>query len=386
MHPVLRVARRELRRMACRPIYWFCMAAAPIFCFLFFTSLMSAGLPTDLPLGLVDNDDTPTTRELARSLDAFQMTAITTRYASVTEARKAVQRGDVYGFYYIPEGTTRKAQRQAMPTVSFYTNYSYLVAGSLVYRDMRTMSELASGAAARTVLYAKGATDRQAMAWLQPIVTDTHAIGNPWLNYNVYLSNTILPGLLMLFIFMVTVFSIGEEVKRGTEREWLAQAGGSMTRALAGKLLPQTAIFLTLGLALIAVLYGYLHFPCNSGPADMCIVMFLGIAAAQGLGVFMYAMLPSLRLGLSFASLWGIISFSICGMSFPVPAKHPVLQGLAFMYPQRHYFLLYVYCALDGHSLPIAWPYVVGLLIFAALPVLLMKRLKRVILTVPYTP
>ena len=56
------------------------------------------------------------------------------------------------------------------------------MAGSLLYRDMRTMSELASGAASRTVLYAKGATERQAMAFLQPIVIDSHAINNPWLN------------------------------------------------------------------------------------------------------------------------------------------------------------------------------------------------------------
>ena len=182
MPTILKIARRELRRMASKPIYWFCMIAAPLFCFVFFTSLMAEGLPTDMPLGLVDNDNTTTSRSLARNLDAFEMTSIKEQYANVTEAREAVQRGDIYGFYYIPKGTTRKAQRQELPVVSFYTNYSYLVAGSLLYRDMRTMSELASGAASRTVLYAKGATERQAMAFLQPIVIDSHAINNPWLN------------------------------------------------------------------------------------------------------------------------------------------------------------------------------------------------------------
>lgn len=386
MPTILKIARRELRRMASKPIYWFCMIAALLFCFVFFTSLMAEGLPTDMPLGLVDNDNTTTSRSLARNLDAFEMTSIKEQYANVTEAREAVQRGDIYGFYYIPKGTTRKAQRQELPVVSFYTNYSYLVAGSLLYRDMRTMSELASGAASRTVLYAKGATERQAMAFLQPIVIDSHAINNPWLNYNVYLSNVILPGLLMLFIFMVTVFSIGTEVKYNTVHDWLIMARGSMFHALAGKLLPQTLIFFLIGIAFAIGLYGVLHFPCHCGLPTMLLVMFLGIIGAQGLGVFMFAMLPTLRLSLSFASLWGVISFSICGMSYPVMAMHPTLQGLSLLFPLRHYFLLYVNCALDGYPLMNAAPYVVGLLLFAMLPLLLLRRLKKMLLVVPYIP
>lgn len=386
MPTILKIARRELRRMASKPIYWFCMIAAPLFCFVFFTSLMAEGLPTDMPLGLVDNDNTTTSRSLARNLDAFEMTSIKEQYANVTEAREAVQRGDIYGFYYIPKGTTRKAQRQELPVVSFYTNYSYLVAGSLLYRDMRTMSELASGAASRTVLYAKGATERQAMAFLQPIVIDSHAINNPWLNYNVYLSNVILPGLLMLFIFMVTVFSIGTEVKYNTVHDWLIMARGSMFHALAGKLLPQTLIFFLIGIAFAIGLYGVLHFPCHCGLPTMLLVIFLGIIGAQGLGVFMFAMLPTLRMSLSFASLWGVISFSICGMSYPVMAMHPTLQGLSLLFPLRHYFLLYVNCALDGYPLMNAAPYVVGLLLFAMLPLLLLRRLKNMLLVVPYIP
>lgn len=386
MPTILKIARRELRRMASKPIYWFCMIAAPLFCFVFFTSLMAEGLPTDMPLGLVDNDNTTTSRSLARNLDAFEMTSIKEQYANVTEAREAVQRGDIYGFYYIPKGTTRKAQRQELPVVSFYTNYSYLVAGSLLYRDMRTMSELASGAASRTVLYAKGATERQAMAFLQPIVIDSHAINNPWLNYNVYLSNVILPGLLMLFIFMVTVFSIGTEVKYNTVHDWLIMARGSMFHALAGKLLPQTLIFFLIGIAFAIGLYGVLHFPCHCGLPTILLVMFLGIIGAQGLGVFMFAMLPTLRMSLSFASLWGVISFSICGMSYPVMAMHPTLQGLSLLFPLRHYFLLYVNCALDGYPLMNAAPYVVGLLLFAMLPLLLLRRLKKMLLVVPYIP
>ncbi len=377
---------RELRRLAVQPIYWFCMVIAPLFCYFFFTSLMHEGLPENLPLGVVDEDHTVTSRNLVRNLDAFQMTDVVKTYSNVTEARKAVQQGHIYGFYLIPQGTTSEAQSQRLPTISFYTNYSYLVAGSLLYRDMRTMSELASGAASRTVLYAKGATERQAMAYLQPVVIDMHAVGNPWLNYNVYLSNVIIPGMLGLFIFMITVYGLGTELKFNTADELMQRSGGSVIVAVTGKLIPQLLVFLLSGTLYVLYLYAYLHFPCHCGLARMWCIMALFVMACQGMGVFMFTMFPTLRLGLSFASLWGVISFSISGMSFPVMAMHPILQGIANLFPLRHYFLLYVNSALDGYPLANAWPFVLALLAFALLPWPCMFRLKKVLTTYRYEP
>ena len=384
--PWWRLWTREWCRLAKQPIYLFCMVLAPLFCYLFFTSLMKSGLPENLPMGLVDEDHTTTTRNLARNLDAFQMSDLTKEYANVSDARRAVQRGEIYGFYLIPHGTTKQAQLQRVPTVSFYTNYSYLVAGSLLYRDMRMMSELASGAASRTVLYAKGATTRQAMAYLQPVVIDMHAVGNPWLNYNVYLSNIIIPGLLGLFIFMTTVYSLGTELKFNTADELMDLSNNSIVVALTSKLIPQTLVFLLMGTVYVLLLYGYLHFPCNCGIPRMWSVMALFVMACQGMGVFMFTMLPTLRMGLSFASLWGVISFSISGMSFPVMAMHPILQGLSYLFPLRLYYLLYVNSALDGYSLANAWPFVLGLVGFMVLPILFLPRLKKVMNTYAYEP
>ena len=386
MAPLLAVACRECQRFARRPLYWFCMIGAPLLCLVFFLTLMASGLPDDLPLGLVDDDATATSRQLARNLDAFQQTDIVACFPTVTEARRAMQRGEIYGFYYIPEGTTRTLQRQEQARVSFYMNYSYLIAGSLLFRDMKTMSELASGAAMQQVMLARGATERQAMALLQPIVIDTHPLGNPWLNYSVYLNNTLLPGVLMLFIFMITVHSLGIEIKEQTSRQWLSLARGSLPVALTGKLLPQTAVFFLVWALIDVVMYGWLRFPCHCGLPVMLGVSLLGVVAAQGMGVFMFGVLPTLRLGLSFASLWGVISFSISGMSFPVMAMHPVLQGLSYLFPLRHYFLLYVNFALNGYGAADIWPHLVGLAAFVLLPLVILRRLKRALLTAKYVP
>lgn len=205
---LLLIAKREIYRIGTKPMYLFCMVIAPIFCYLFFTTLMDSGLPTNMPTGVVDMDNTSTTRSILRNLNAFQKTNIVAHYASFDEARQAMQRREIYSFYYIPKGTTEEALASRQPKVSFYLNYSYLIAGSLSYKEERTISELAGGAIGRATLRAKGATDAQAVAYLQPIVIDTHILNNPWMNYSVYLCNTLVPGMLMILMLLTTVYTL----------------------------------------------------------------------------------------------------------------------------------------------------------------------------------
>ena len=380
------VIRRECHRLVSRPLYLFCMIVAPLFCYIFFTTLMESGLPTDMPVGVVDQDQTSTTRQLTRTLDAFQQSKVIAHYPTFNEAREAVQRGDIYGFYYIPEGTTAEAQAQRRPTVSFYTNNTLLIAGSLLFKDMKTMSELASGAVVQATLLAKGATEEQAMNYLQPIVIDTHPLNNPWLNYSVYLNNTFAPGVLMLLIFMVTVFSIGVEIKERTAREWLRLGNNSIWISLGGKLLPHTLIFFLMGILYNVYLYGFLHFPCNSGILPILTASLLLVIASQSFGIFLYGLFPTLRYALSAASLWGVISFSISGFTFPVMAMHPSLQAISVLFPLRHYFLIYVDQALNGYPLSYSWHSYMALLIFALLPLFIMKRLHNAVLYYRYIP
>lgn len=344
------------------------------------------GAAYHLPVGAVDMDQSATSRNLIRNLDAFGQTAVVAHYGSVADARIAVQEGKIYGFFYIPKGLSADAQSQRQPKISFYTNNSYLIAGSLLFKDMKMMSELAAGAAGRSVLYAKGATEDQAMALLQPIVIDTHPLNNPWLNYSVYLCNTLVPGVLMLMIFMITVYSIGTEIKDRTAREWLRMSNNSIYIALAGKLLPHTVIFFIMGIFYNVYLYGFLHFPCNSGILPMILATLCLVLASQCCGVVMIGTLPTLRLGLSFASLWGVISFSISGFSFPVMAMHPILQALSNLFPLRHYFLIYVDQALNGYSMAYSWPNYMALLIFMMLPFLVVHRLKEALIYYKYVP
>ena len=162
------------------------MVVFPLMVMLFFTSLMDDGLPTDMPVGVVDLDNTSTSRALIRRLDAFQMSRVVARYPSFPEARQAVQHNEIYGFIYIPQGTTDALLSGRQPKISYYYTYTTLAAGALLMKDMKTISTLGSAAVGQATMQAKGATDAQIEASLQPIRLDLHQIANPWTSYNAY--------------------------------------------------------------------------------------------------------------------------------------------------------------------------------------------------------
>ncbi|MGM9675407.1 MAG: ABC transporter permease [Bacteroidaceae bacterium] len=382
---LLAIVRRELKIFAHRPLFLFTMIVAPMACIVFFTSLMADGLPSKLPAGIVDEDDTRITRIVGRILGSMEETRIVGRYANFSEARQAMQRGEIYGFFHIPKGLTEEAIAQRQPCLSFYTNDAYFVPGTLLMKDFRYASELAGLALTRENLYGRGATERQAMAIIQPIVIETHPLNNACLDYSVYLSNMLVPGIFILLIMLSTTYTIGLEWKRGSQRRIYQMSGCSSTVALTGKLLPQTVLFTLLFVVLDVYFYRFLQFPCHSGLWPMALLGVTTVLASQAFGVFLFgAFIGQMRLSMCLCSLWGILSFSLAGFTYPVPAMDTPLQWLSWLFPLRHYYLIYVNQALNGNPIAYVWPSVAAMLTFLLLPFTVLWRYRAAFLKYKY--
>ena len=185
---------------------------------------------------------------------------------------------------------------------------------------------------------------------------------------------------------LVTAFSIGEEIKRGTSPRWLDTAGGSMLVALVGKLAPQTVIFSAVGIACEALMFRFCHYPLNNHALHIILAMVLLVIACQAFAVIICEILPNLRLAITVCSLTGILSFSVVGFSFPVDQMYGGIGILASIIPLRYFFLIYVDQALNGIPLFFSRSYYIALLIFPLLTFPLLRRLRRRCLNPVYVP
>lgn len=383
---IYQVGLRELSILTRNRLYASCMVIFPLLVMVFFTSLMNDGLPTEMPVGVVDLDNTSTSRSLVQRLDAFQMSRVVAHYPSVTEARRAIQRNDIYAFFYIPKGTTSDLMASRQPKVSFYYSYTTLASGALLMKDLKTISTLGSAAVGQATMRAKGFTDAQIQTFLQPIKIDLHQIANPWTSYNSYLSTMLVPGVIMLFIFLISAYSLGTELKFDTSKDWLEKADNRINVALIGKFLPQTLIWL-------ALVYGYeyyvfyvLQFPHLGSPWMLILLGLMQVLAAQGFGIFSFGLMPSLRMSMSVCSLWAVLSFSMVGSAFPVMGMDGALQAISWLFPLRHYYMVYQISVFNGFPLLEAWFHFAALAAFTLLPWLVVRKIKNAMLTYVYIP
>ena len=383
---IWQMALREVRIMLHNPMYGCCMVVFPILAMIFFTSLMDEGLPEDMPVGVVDLDNTTTSRSLIRRLDGFQSSKVVAHYTSVAEARRAIQENQIYAFLYIPKGTTDDLLASRQPKISYYYNLASIMSGSLLMKDLKTISTLGSAGVGQATMRAKGYTQEQIMAFLQPIRIDLHQVGNPYTNYNTYLSTVFVPGIMMLFIFMISAYSLGMELKFNTSKEWLAMADNRIVVAIIGKFLTQALIWLALIFFYEFYVFSVLGFPHQGSVAMLILLAVLEVFAAQGFGIFAFGLMPSLRMSLSVCSLWAVLSMSMAGSAFPVMGMDSALQSLSWLFPLRHYYMVYQICVFNGFPLLEAWFHFVAMVGFMLLPWFVISKIKNAMLTYVYIP
>ena len=380
------VAKRECKILYVNRIYFFSMVVFPLLAMVFFTSLMDEGLPEDMPVGIVDLDNTTTSRSLIRRLDAFQSSKVVAHYPSVAEARRAIQENEIYAFLYIPKGTTDDLLASRQPKISYYYNMASVMSGSLLMRDLKTISTLGSAGVGQATMRAKGYTQEQIMAFLQPIRINLHQVANPWTNYNSYLSTVIVPGVMMLFMFMISAYSLGMELKFGRGKEWLKLADNRIVVAILGKFLPQAVVFLSLIFFYEFYMYVIMQFPHQGDLWDIILLSLLEVFGSIGFGIFAFGLMPSLRMSMSICSLWAVLSFSMAGFTFPVMGMDSPLQSLSWLFPLRHYYMLYQITVFNGFSLIDAWFHFVALVGFTLLPWFVIMKIKNAMLHYVYIP
>ena len=383
---IWQIALREMKILRKNPIYGFCMVVFPLLAMFFFTSMLDAGLPQDLPVGVVDLDNTSTTRALTRKLDGMQNSKVVAHFQSVAEARHAMQENEIYGFLYFPKGTTSNLMSARRPKISFYYSNVSLAGGSMVMKDLKTVSTLGSAAVGMATLRAKGATDQQIQAFLQPIRIDLHQVANPWSNYNVYLSTVFVPGIMMLFMFLISAYSLGMELKFNRGKEWIEKADGHIVVAILGKYLPHVVVFLLLISFYQFYIYHVLQFPHVGGWAMIILLSVLSVFGSIGFGIFAFGLMPSLRMSMSICSLWGVLSFSLAGSAFPAMGMDPALQALTWLFPLRHYYMLFQITVFNGYPLIDAWFHLVALIGFTLMPWFVISKVKNAMLTYVYIP
>lgn len=377
--PFRTVLFREWRRMTSRRLYLGVCVILPLFTLFFMATIFGNGQMENIPIGIVDEDNTATSRAIVRNISAVPTFKVTRHYVNEAAAREAVQKKEIYGYLSIPPKFEQDAVSGKDATLSYYYHYALLSVGGELMAAFE--SSLAPVSLSPIVMKAVslGVARQQITTFLLPVQASSHPIYNPSLDYSIYLSQPFFFVLFQVLILLTTVYVVGIEIKFRTADGWLAAADGNIFTAIAAKLLPYTIIYILIGWLANYVMFGILHIPFHGSWWLMNISTAVFIIASQSLALFLFSTFPAISLTISSVSMVGSLGATLSGVTFPVTNMYPVVHGASYLFPVRHFTEIVQNMLYAGGGFVHLWPSLLILFIFPLLALLLLPYLKKAI-------
>ncbi|MEG0464518.1 ABC transporter permease [Bacteroides sp.] len=373
------VVKRELERMTARRFYFGVCIVLPLFTLFFMATIFGNGQMENIPIGIVDQDQTATSRTIARNIAAVPTFHVTQTFVNEAAAREAVQRKEIYGYLSIPANFEQKAVTGKNPTLCYYYHYALLsVGGELMAAFETALAPVALSPIAMQAM-ALGVSEERIETFLLPVEGSDHPLYNPSLDYSVYLSLPFFYVLFQVLILLTTVYAAGIEIKFGTAGEWLSTARGNIVVAVVGKLLPYTLIYTLMGMLANYVMLDILHIPFEGNWWLLNGLTVLFIIATQALGLFLFSLFPAISIIISIVSMVGSLGATLSGVTFPVANMYPLVRDASYLFPVRHFTEITQTMLYYNGGFAYLWPSAVILCIFPLLALALLPHLKRAI-------
>lgn len=379
-----RVLRRELNRMTSRRIYFGTAIVLPLFTLFFMATIFGSGEMENLPVGIVDLDNSATSRSLTRTIEAVPTLLVTRHFVDEYEARQSVQNKEIYGYLVIPHNFEQNSVTGKGAVLSYYYHYALLAVGGEVMAAFETTLKPIEVTPIAMEAVELGVNTDEIETFLLPILASDHPVYNPALNYSIYLSQSFFYVLFQILVLLVTLYVVGSEIKFKTANEWLDCANGNILIAIIAKVLPYTIIFCIEGVFANYIMFNVIHLPFNGSWLMLNLSSILFILATQSLSLFVFSIFPAIAIIISIVSMLGSLGATLSGITFPVDNMYPLVHDISYLLPIRHYTEIVQTMLYTNGDYQYYWPSLVVFFIFPILALLLLPRLRKAIISRKY--
>ena len=376
-HPLWAVLCREVTRIRQNPAYRFLLFFGPLTGILLMYFIFRNSTVKDIPIGLVDQDHSALSEKIANAIEASPDVNIVFQSQDIFEARDLFEQGMIKAIVVIPNETEEQVFNGTETALPVYINGSNVLLAGLVQRSVLTTLRTVSGAVQVKKLMMQGKNQNEAITRVMPVNIQKHLLFNPYTNYTYFLSSAMLYMMLFLFVLLSSVYTLGNELKRGTGLELLESSGNSVRFAIAGKLAPYTLIFSVFAVFINLLLYKFEGMPLNGSFAAIFAGQIITVAAYQLLGLVFIGATINLRLALSLASAYSMMAITFSGLTFPLEGMPLAARIFAAVFPFTWWEKLFISQSLRGAPVGEALIYICYILIFVLVSLSFMPVYKK---------
>lgn len=303
-----------------------------------YSSAYGAQVLRNVPIGVVDECRTPTSRSLIDLFNAGPNTYVAYEPTDMEAARRLFFDRKIYGIVYIPSDYERHLLGGEQANVAIYVDASYFLMYRQVFQEVVTSIGATGAMVEFQRLVAKGANIPQAQATTQPVIYESHNLFNPYLGYGTF----VMPAIIMVIIQQTLLIGIG--MIGGTWREFglytkLCPEGRcrlSTLPVVVGKGLVYASIYAVTSLYILGLHYRLFHYPMNGATGTLVLFMAAYLAACIAMGIAV-STLFRYRENSLLLLLWTSIPFlMLSGVSYPAEAIPGWLLDFGRILPSTH--------------------------------------------------
>lgn len=350
----------------------------PFISIIFFNTLLTNPVARDLPIAVVDLDNSSISRNLISQLDATPELEVAYKPVSQIEGEVLVKEAKAYGLVTVPANFGKKLKQGKQTQVMNQYNSNLLLPSGLENKAFRkTVGTFSAGINIQKQM-AKGVNILQAKANIQPIQSNNHVLSNPYSNYSYYLNSGFLTLFFQMFVILTTIYCFGSDLKYNKGKKIYAISNNNLTTIILAKILPYTLWFFFVGIVMYYSMFIFQDFPLNGNKLVLLLSLLLLILTTQAFAIFFISISKSFRAALTFGSSFAAVSLSFSGITFPIFGMPTLLQWMSQLFPFTHFFELFVDQTQRG--IPVIYnlkSILILLLITVIVPLLSYNKLKK---------
>ena len=307
---------------------------ASVFYSLFYPTPYLRQVLRDVPVVVVDRDDTPMSRRFARWLDASEGVAVAGRSADLEAAQAAVRAGKLGGVVLVPVDFERHILRREPATVTAYVDGSFLLVRSTVAGSVNAVA----------ASFGAGITQRPA-----PVGLASWPLFNPLGGYATFL----VPAVLILVLQQTLLIGMG--TLRVAERHSPLSATEPVWATLGGIVTVMLVLYFLQGALMFLVAFRWygLPFRAELGTAALFLIPFLTASILLGLVIGeLFERPESSTVALALTSVPALF---LSGISFPWENQAGWVRAIALALPTTFGIRGFVQIGEMGATLREAW-------------------------------
>lgn len=338
--------------------------------------IFSQGVARELPIGVLDLQQSALSRQLIREFDATSTLKVERNFIDIREAKQAFIGNEIYAYLVIPKNFDHDIYLANPPQVSVFYNSQFILVGKLINSAALQAHGTFNAQISAIRQMAKGNSNPlTALSKSAPIRTQITPLFNKNNNYAQFLVSAIVPALWQIAIVVSTIlFLTANHRLYGLEKI----AADNIFKQLFNISIFYIPFFILQGIAFLICFYYRLDWPMEGSLLTMFVAQFFTVIACMVMGgLFFFLTLDAAR-AMSFAGAFSAPSFAFMGVTFPVTDMNPVAEVWRSLLPISHYIEAQIsqasYGATAWQTLSRFMPSMLGYLLPFLLTLLLIKK------------